>query len=65
MHSTDSFQRGPHRRPRIWKIVVLAVLLAAIAEPLVMYRMLVAQKEKREAAAGLVIPAMAHKPAGR
>jgi len=65
MHSTDGFQRSPHRRLRIWKIVLAAVLLAAIAEPLVMYRMLEAQKEKRQAAAGLVIPAMAHRTPSR
>ncbi len=49
----------------MWKIVLIALLVAAIAEPIVMYRMLVLQKEKRQAAAGLVIPAMAHKTAPR
>jgi hypothetical protein len=65
MHSTDGFQRAPHRRPRIWKIVIIAVLVAAIGEPIIMYHMLILQKEKRLAAAGLVIPAMAHKTAAR
>lgn len=65
MHSSERLQRTPHRRPRIWKIVVIAVLVAAIGEPIVMYRMLVLQKEKRQAAAGLVIPAMARKTAAR
>jgi hypothetical protein len=65
MHSTEGLRRAPHRRPRIWKIVIIAVLIAAIGEPIVMYRMLVLQKEKRQAAAGLVIPAMAHKTASR
>ena len=45
--------------------MIVTVLIAAIGEPIVMYRMLVLQKEKRQAAAGLVIPAMAHKTAAR
>jgi hypothetical protein len=65
MHSTEGLQRAPHRRPRIWKIVIVAVLLAAIGEPIVMYRMLVLQREQRQAAAGLVIPAMAHQTSAR
>lgn len=65
MDSTEGLQRTPHRRPRIWKIVIIAVLVAAVGEPVVMYRMLVLQKEKRQAAAGLVIPAMAHQTASR
>ena len=65
MHSTDGLRRAPHRRPRIWKIVIITVLVAAIGEPIVMYRMLVLQKEKRQATAELVIPAAAHKTAAR
>ncbi len=65
MDSMEGLRRAPHRRPRIWKIVVIAVLLAAIGEPIVMYRILVQEKEKRQAAAGLVIPAAAHKTAAR
>ena len=64
MHSTEGLRRAPHRRPRIWKIVIIAVLLAAIGEPIVMYRILVLEKEKRQAA-GQVIPAVAHKTAAR
>ncbi len=64
MHTTHSIGRAPNRR-RIWRYVIIAVLLAAIVEPLVMYRMLAAQKEKRQAAAELVIPAMAHRAAPR
>ncbi len=44
------------RRMRVWKIVLVAVLMAAIGEPLVMYRILVVQKEKRQSAE-LVAPA--------
>jgi hypothetical protein len=65
MDSTEGLRRAPRRRPRIWKIVIIAVLLAAIGEPIVMYRILVQEKEERQAAAGLVIPAMAHKTAAR
>ena len=65
MQSADSFQRAPQRRPRIWKFVLVAVVLAALVEPLVMYRILEAQRERRQEAAGLVIPAAAHKAAPR
>ncbi len=50
---------APRRRLRIWKIVVIAVLFAAIGEPLFMYHMLVLQKEKRQSAE-LAVPAAAH-----
>ncbi len=60
MHTTHSLGNAPHRR-RIWRYVIIGVLLAAVCEPLFMYRMLTIQKEKRQAATGLVIPAMAHK----
>ncbi len=60
MHTTHSLGNAPHRR-RIWRYVIIGVLLAAVCEPLFMYHMRAAQKEKRQAAAGLVIPAMAHK----
>ncbi len=59
MHSTDRLQRTPARRPRVWKIVLVAVVLAAVAEPLVMYRVLVAQREQRQEAAALAVPAVA------
>jgi len=45
--------------------VIVAVLVAAIGEPLVMYRVLVLEKEKRQAAAALVIPAMARPAEGQ
>jgi hypothetical protein len=60
MHSTEGLHSAPHRRGRIWRIVIVAVLLALIAEPLFMYRMLVAQKEKRQAATALTLPAAVH-----
>ena len=52
-------ERSPatrRRRGRIWKIIIIGVLLAVIGEPLVMYRVLVLQKEKRQAAE-IVVPA--------
>lgn len=57
MHSTEGLCATPHRRMRIWKIVVIAVLLAAFGEPLFMYHILVVQKEKRQAAIELALPA--------
>ena len=59
MHSTDHVQRTPPRRLRAWKIVLVAVVLAAVVEPLVMYRVLVAQREQRQEAAALVMPVVA------
>jgi hypothetical protein len=53
MHSTEGFRGGTHRRPRIWRIVVLAVLIAAIGEPIIMYLTLAREKEQRRAAAEL------------
>jgi len=53
MHSTESLRGGAHRRPRIWRIVVLAVVIAAIGEPTVMYLALAREKEQRRAAAEL------------
>jgi hypothetical protein len=60
MELTEGLRSTPHRRVRIWKIVIIVVLLAAIGEPLVMYRVLVAEKEKRQASAQLVVPVSAH-----
>jgi hypothetical protein len=59
MHSTEGLRGGPHRRPRIWTILVVSVLIAFIAEPIVMYHTLVRQKEQRRAAAELAIQAKA------
>jgi hypothetical protein len=53
MHSTESLRAGTHRRPRIWRIVVLAVLIAAVGEPIIMYLTLAREKEQRRAAAEL------------
>ena len=53
MHSTEGLQGGTHRRPRIWRIVILAVVIAAIGEPTVMYLALAREKEQRRAAAEL------------
>ena len=58
MSATDRSPATRRRHVRIWKIVIIAVLLAAIGEPLVMYHMLVVQKEKRQAAE-FVVPAAA------
>ena len=55
MHSTEGLRGGPHRRPRIWTILVMLVFAALITEPIVMYRVLVRQKERRRAAAELTI----------
>ena len=60
MHSTEGFRSVPHRRGRIWRIVIVAVLIGAIGEPLFMYHMLILQKEKRQAAEALALPAAAH-----
>jgi len=65
MHSTDHVQRTPPRRLRVWKIVLVAVVLAAVVEPLVMYRVLVAQREQRQQAAALVMPAVARQAAAQ
>jgi hypothetical protein len=61
MHSTEGLRGGPHRRPHIWTILVVSVLIALIAEPIVMYRTLVRQKEQRRAAAELTVPAKAER----
>jgi hypothetical protein len=55
MHSTEGLRGGTHRRPRIWRIVIVTLLIAAIGEPIVMYLTLVREKEKRRAAAELTI----------
>jgi hypothetical protein len=57
MHSTEELRSAPRRRVRIWKIVIIVVLLAVISEPLIMYRMLIAEKEKRQASAQIATPA--------
>ena len=56
MHSTQSLRTGPRRRPRIWRIVIVAVLVAAIAEPIVMYLALAREKEQRRIASELLFP---------
>jgi hypothetical protein len=55
MDSTEGLRGGLHRRPRIRTIFVVLVLAALITEPIVMYRVLVRQKEQRRAAAELTI----------
>ncbi|HTO23133.1 MAG TPA: hypothetical protein VMQ10_11710 [Spirochaetia bacterium] len=65
MLSADRVQRTPPRRVRVWKIVLVAVVLAAVVEPLVMYRVLVAQREQRQEAAALVMPAVARQAAAQ
>jgi hypothetical protein len=57
MHSTEGLRSGSHRRPRIWRFVILAVLIAAIGEPIVMYLTLAREKEQRRTAAELTINA--------
>ena len=53
MHPTESLRNGTHRRPRIWRIVVLGIVIAAIGEPTVMYLALAHEKDQRRAAAEL------------
>ena len=55
MHSTEGLRGVPHQRPRIWTILVVSVLIALIAEPIVMYWTLVREKEQRRVAAELAI----------
>jgi hypothetical protein len=62
MHSTEV---RPHRRPRIWRIVIVALLVAAISEPIIMYLTLAREKEKRRAAAELTIETTAVRRAAR
>jgi hypothetical protein len=59
MRSTEGLQVEQRRRPRIWRIVVVTVLIVAISEPIVMYLSLAREKEKRRAAAELTIDATA------
>jgi hypothetical protein len=59
MHSTEGLRGGSHRRPRILKYVLVALLLAAIAEPIAMYLNLSREKENRRAAVELTIEAAA------
>ena len=61
MHSTASLRGGPHRRPRMWTILVVLVLAAIITEPIVMYRVLVHQKEQRRASAELPLQVKAER----
>jgi hypothetical protein len=61
MHSLEGLRGGPQRRPRIWTLLVVSVLIALIAEPIVMYRTLVREKEQRRAAAELTVPAKAER----
>jgi hypothetical protein len=55
----EGLQRTPHRRTRIWRIVIVTLLVAAIGEPIVMYLTLVREKERRQAAAELTLQATA------
>jgi hypothetical protein len=55
MRSTEDPQVEQHRRPRIWRIVIVTVLIVAISEPIVMYLSLAREKEKRRTAAELTI----------
>ena len=62
MHSTahDSTRgHAPRRGPRIATIVILILLAAAVAEPVVMYLKLAHQKEQRREAAELALPVKA------
>lgn len=60
--SSESIHGGRHRRPRIGTILVIAVLVALVVEPIVMYRNLVSQREQRRAERTL--PAELTMPAG-
>ena len=44
MHSTEGLRGAPHRRTRIWRIVIVTLLIAAVGEPIVMYLTLVRGK---------------------
>jgi hypothetical protein len=53
MHSTEGLRGRQQRRSRIWRIVIAAVLAAAIGEPIVMYLSLAREKEQRRTATEL------------
>ena len=61
MHPAEGLRGGPQRPPRIRTILAVSVLIALIAEPIVMYRTLVREKEQRRAAAELAVPAQAER----
>ena len=61
MHSSEGLRGGPHRRPRIWTILVVSLLIGVIAEPIIMYWTLVREKEQRRTAAELTIQAKAER----
>jgi hypothetical protein len=48
----------PRKRRHVLRVVLIVLALAAIAEPVIMYRRLVRQREERRAAAehGLSVP---------
>jgi hypothetical protein len=53
MHSTEGLHGRPQRRSRVWRIVIVAILAAAIGEPIVMYLSLAREKEQRRTASEL------------
>ncbi|MGO9309052.1 MAG: hypothetical protein ACLQDL_08525 [Spirochaetia bacterium] len=59
MHSTESLRGAPRRRTRLWRIVIVTLLVTAVGEPIVMYLTLVREKEQRRAAAELTLRAKA------
>ncbi len=48
MSSAAHIGPRPRRRLRIGKLVILGILLAALVEPIIMYRTLVRQRELRQ-----------------
>jgi hypothetical protein len=48
MHITAEIGQRPRRRPKTWKIIVLAVVGLALLEPVVMYTLLERQKAYRQ-----------------
>jgi len=55
MHRVEGLRGVPRRRTRIWRIVIVTLLVSAIGEPFVMYLTLAREKEKRRAAAELTL----------
>ncbi len=59
MHPSEGLRGGPRRRPRVWTILLVSLLVGVVVEPIIMYWTLVREKEQRRAAAELTIRATA------
>jgi hypothetical protein len=51
MDASHGIGRGTHRRPPLRRLVLAAVLLVVLAEPIVMYRSLEHERAQRRVAA--------------